>query len=258
MTMFGCCYIFKRYVRLVIVSIVIAFYGFMVFFPVETQITYAQTAPGNPPCSAINLQHWDKIVFEIVSPLVASQAGLPANTELDIKVIDDPSKVVDVKQTVLSLIKVPQAQRDSIEIVDVEYSVVCTQGGPAGAPGASASASAVAVAVATIITNQTNQTTPTPPPVDNVTLPGPPPSPIEPGTNDTLPGPGVTFTCPDGTVVASEADCPPVPELTFTCPDGTVVASEADCPPVPEPEPEPEPNGGENQDGSDNEGGSEE
>ena len=161
---------------------------------------------------------WFRIVFEIVSPLVASQAGLPANTELDIKVIDDPSKVVDVKQTVLSLIKVPQAQRDLIEIVDVEYSIVCTQGGTAGAAGASASASAVAVAVAvaTIVTNQTNQTTPTHSPVNNVTLLGPCPSLIGLGTNDTL------------------------SEPTFTCPDGTVVASKDDCAPVPEPEPEPE------------------
>jgi hypothetical protein len=238
---------------MVISSLVVAFYSFVSFFPAVIQIVYAQTASGNPVCSALNLQHWDKIVFKIVSPQVASQAGLPANTELDIKVIDDPRKVVDVKQTVLNLIKVPQAQRNSIEIVDVEYAIVCTQ----IAPGASASASASAVAIATIITNQTNQTNqtrPSPDPCDptavNKTLPPecfgqitPPPSPPPgPGPNDTLPGPPI---CPEGEQLVDQQCVPVAPGPEPPSP----------APPEPEPEPEPEPpDGGDNQDGSDNNG----
>jgi hypothetical protein len=99
----------------------------------------------------------------------------------------------------------------------------------------------------------------------NDTIAGPPPPPPPPGNNDTL-----RPICPEGEQLSDER-CPPItpgPGVGFTCPDGSVEASSADCAPVaepeptpepqPEPEPEPEPeqpDRGNNQDGSDTNGG---
>ena len=43
----------------------------------------------------------------ITSPDIARRVNLTANTELDIKVLDDPHKVSDVKQKVLDFLKIP-------------------------------------------------------------------------------------------------------------------------------------------------------
>jgi hypothetical protein len=53
--------------------------------------------------------------------------NLTANSELDIKLQDDPSNVSDVKQKVLDFLKVPYAPRDAIQIINVNYSTVCAQ-----------------------------------------------------------------------------------------------------------------------------------
>ena len=45
-----------------------------------------------------NVQHWDKNVFVGPNRQVAKRANVSANTELDIKVRDDPHKVADIKQ----------------------------------------------------------------------------------------------------------------------------------------------------------------
>ena len=58
-------------------------------------------------CPAKDVQHWDKIVFMITSPDIARRVNLTVNTELDIKVLDDPHKVSDVKQKVLDFLKIP-------------------------------------------------------------------------------------------------------------------------------------------------------
>ena len=49
-------------------------------------------------CPQKNVQHWDKIIFKIKNKSLAQKVGLPINTELDIKVLDDPTKVMDVKK----------------------------------------------------------------------------------------------------------------------------------------------------------------
>ncbi|MFL6319046.1 MAG: YncE family protein [Nitrososphaeraceae archaeon] len=76
-------------------------------------------------CPTRNFQHWDKIVFKIVSSDLAQKLSLAANTELDIKVQDDPNKVADIKQKVFDFLKVPYASRYGIEIIDVNYAIVC-------------------------------------------------------------------------------------------------------------------------------------
>ena len=76
-------------------------------------------------CPAKNVQHWDKIIFAIKSPQLAAQVKLPANTELDIKVRDDPTKVADLKLKVLQFLGVPTESRNSIDILEVRYAMIC-------------------------------------------------------------------------------------------------------------------------------------
>ncbi|MGE3398238.1 MAG: VWA domain-containing protein, partial [Candidatus Nitrosocosmicus sp.] len=78
-------------------------------------------------CLQENVQHWDKIIFNITDTDLAESVGLPANTELDIKVMDDPSVVVDLKKRVLDFLNVYEENStyDSVNIIDVEFSLVC-------------------------------------------------------------------------------------------------------------------------------------
>ena len=76
-------------------------------------------------CPPGNVQHWDKIVFYIASPDLARRLNLPMNTELDIKVLDDPLKVADLKQKVLTFLNAPDELRSSIQILEVRYAIIC-------------------------------------------------------------------------------------------------------------------------------------
>ncbi|MGB8032264.1 MAG: hypothetical protein WCF03_00375 [Nitrososphaeraceae archaeon] len=69
----------------------------------------------------------------ITSPDIARRVNLTANTELDIKVLDDPHKVSDVKQKVLDFLMIPTAPKAALRIVGVDYAIICTT-----APSASA------------------------------------------------------------------------------------------------------------------------
>lgn len=81
-------------------------------------------------CAEAGVQHWDKIVFMITDPKLASKANVTANTELDIKVLDDPQKVADLKQKVMNFIGTPNGNKSSIKIVDVEYAIICAMPPP--------------------------------------------------------------------------------------------------------------------------------
>jgi hypothetical protein len=113
---------------------------------------------------------------------------------------------------------------------------------------------AIAIAITIVQQPARNDTLPG----RNDTVPGPPPPPPPPGNNDILPGP----ICPEGEQLLDQQCVPITPGrgVGFTCPDGSIGASPADCAPVaepeptPEPKPEPEPDGDNNQDGSDNSG----
>jgi YVTN family beta-propeller protein len=76
-------------------------------------------------CLTNNIQHWDKIIFMITSPDLAQRVHLPANTELDMKVLDDPKTVVDIKQKVLEFLKVPNEPKDTVQILNVGYDIIC-------------------------------------------------------------------------------------------------------------------------------------
>jgi hypothetical protein len=91
---------------------------------------YAQQPPHPPTnntaeCPVKSVQHWDKIIFSIASPTLANKLNLSANTELDIKVRDDPRLVSDLKQKVLNFLNVPNENKSSIKILDVEYAIIC-------------------------------------------------------------------------------------------------------------------------------------
>ena len=62
----------------------------------------------------------------INDPEVAKKANVTAKTELDIKVLDDPHKVADLKQKVLDFLNLPPSDRRAIQILDVNYAIICS------------------------------------------------------------------------------------------------------------------------------------
>jgi hypothetical protein len=94
-----------------------------------------------PNGTQVTAVHMDKIIFRIVGPLTAVNAAdqmaldlVPDQTTLDIKVLDDPATVADVKGKVLTFLGAADSavNRGSIKIDDVDYAVVCPNPQPAG------------------------------------------------------------------------------------------------------------------------------
>lgn len=96
--------------------------------------------PAVVPCAVtaagavIRTAHMDKIIFQIVGKLKAEVDGdqaaleaVPKKTDLDIKVIDNPTTVADLKGKVLTFLGAADTadNRAGIEIKDVEYAVIC-------------------------------------------------------------------------------------------------------------------------------------
>ena len=81
-----------------------------------------------------NLQHWDKIIFEVAIPGSDLMEG-----PFDIKVKQDPNAVTDLQQEVADFLndpdnKIPdklkrasEFKTDDVDIIDVEYSTVCVK-----------------------------------------------------------------------------------------------------------------------------------
>jgi hypothetical protein len=76
-------------------------------------------------CPEENVHHWDKILFVITDPRVAQKVNVTSNTELDIKVQDDPHKVADIKQKVIDFLKLPSSDKRAIKILNVNYAIIC-------------------------------------------------------------------------------------------------------------------------------------
>jgi hypothetical protein len=95
-----------------------------------------------PNGMAVKAVHMDKIIFRITDFLVAAAAAdqpqlndIPRNTPHDIKVLDDPKTVADLKAKVLTFLGalVTPANRNAITVIDVDYAVVCPNPtGPGG------------------------------------------------------------------------------------------------------------------------------
>ena len=83
------------------------------------------------------IDHFDKVIFQIavgdLVPIAANDAAalkvLPRNTDLDIKIIDDPRTVADLESKVLSFLGAQprsSGNRELLRISDVEYTtIVC-------------------------------------------------------------------------------------------------------------------------------------
>jgi hypothetical protein len=94
------------------------------------QIQCTVSASGAPIFAA----HADKIIFKLTGSLVAvdpaKQAALdaiPRDSELDIKVLDNPTTVADLKGKVLTFLGAVDnaAARQAVVIIDVDYAMVC-------------------------------------------------------------------------------------------------------------------------------------
>ncbi len=118
-----------------------------VVLPTKTTTTTGTTTIINNPSQPV--MHFDKIIFAIVGqagqfPLKAAPTAagavspddqkklesIPMNTELDIKVVDDPRTVANLKGKILTFLgAVPSPDfYPAIRIISVEYSsVVCSQ-----------------------------------------------------------------------------------------------------------------------------------
>lgn len=82
----------------------------------------------------IKAAHADKIIFRLTGPLMAANPAdqpaldqVPRDRPLDIKVLDDPTTVADLKGKVLTFLgaALGPAAYNAVDIVDVEYAMVC-------------------------------------------------------------------------------------------------------------------------------------
>jgi hypothetical protein len=94
-------------------------------------IVLCKLGAGGEPIRAV---HMDKVIFRITGALVAAldadQPALdavPRDSRLDIKVLDDPRTVADLKGKVLTFLRAVDGpgNRANIVIDDVDYAVVC-------------------------------------------------------------------------------------------------------------------------------------
>jgi hypothetical protein len=92
---------------------------------------------GTTPCPRENVQHWDKIVFEVGNDVVGDPAGgvvppqpLVPGRVYDIKVIDDPHTVADVTEKLIRFLQTQGyiiVDPSVLKITDVEYAIICTK-----------------------------------------------------------------------------------------------------------------------------------
>lgn len=104
--------------------------------------------PATATANASSIQHFDKIIFKITGHLIAPASTTGAanaqailddfvkgvmDKPLDIKVVDNPKTIADLKGKVLSFVGADPKNAENwpvVEIINVEYSaVVCPKGG---------------------------------------------------------------------------------------------------------------------------------
>ena len=110
--------------------------------PVPTLVPVGKIVRPHPhfpsACHPKFVQHWDKIIFEFHDEALAKSMKIRPHSALDIKVLDNPREVADLKQKVALFLlqrmgplpttglreKVEQLI-PHIEIKDVDYAIVC-------------------------------------------------------------------------------------------------------------------------------------
>ena len=94
-----------------------------------------------PNGNQVRAVHMDKVIFHITGELDAANPNdqpqldaVPRNSRLDIKVLDDPRTVADLRAKVLTFLgaALTPPNRNAIVIDDVDYAVVCPNPEPAG------------------------------------------------------------------------------------------------------------------------------
>ena len=97
----------------------------------QPAIVLCKNLPNGQPVIAV---HMDKIIFQIIGPLTALNPAdqlalnaVPQKTTLDIKVLDNPRTVADVKGKVLTFLGAADTpvNRGWVQVDDVDYAVVC-------------------------------------------------------------------------------------------------------------------------------------
>jgi hypothetical protein len=61
----------------------------------------------------------------VTKPGIYSKLSLPANKEIDIKVLDNPLKIDDIKQKVIEFLKALNEFKRFIQIFSVDYAIIC-------------------------------------------------------------------------------------------------------------------------------------
>jgi hypothetical protein len=87
-------------------------------------------------CHPRAVRHWDKIIFKVMNTETAQRLKVRAFSELDIKVLDNPRTVADLREKVVIFLlrrvgvlinrENVEAHIRAIKIVDVDYAIVCS------------------------------------------------------------------------------------------------------------------------------------
>ena len=111
--------------------------------PVPTPMPVGKIVRPDPnfpsACHPKFVQHWDKIIFVFHDEELAKSMKIRPHSELDIKVLDNPREVADLKQKVALFLlqrmgppSTTGGQREQVErlvpyidIKDVDYAIVC-------------------------------------------------------------------------------------------------------------------------------------
>jgi hypothetical protein len=93
------------------------------------QPAFSQETTTGGICPAENIQHREKTDFIVLSPDVAKKLGVNPSTELNIKILEDPNSVIDMKQKVIDFFKgnATESDKSSIQILGAPYAVICAQ-----------------------------------------------------------------------------------------------------------------------------------
>jgi hypothetical protein len=93
--------------------------------------TYPQTTDPNElsVCTEESTKHWDKIIFKIINEEMAKKIQQPFDSELDIKLLDNPKEVADLKKKILDFLGLSDSaeNRKGIIIIDVGYAILCNE-----------------------------------------------------------------------------------------------------------------------------------
>lgn len=105
-------------------------FGLLIATIVYIPNAYSQTSENEVRvCNDQSTTHWDKIIFKIIDQKIAKKIQQPFDSELDIKVLDNPKKVADLKKKILDFVGLSATpeNRKAIEIIDVNYAILCME-----------------------------------------------------------------------------------------------------------------------------------